>query len=65
MVSPYAQERSIIRDFARTSFIYLEALCFFYFLLLNLLFIRCHQAEKIIVKCLIQGRNNVYDEGRS
>jgi len=30
-----------------------------------LLLVRSHQAEIIIVKHLIQGRNNVYDEGGS
>jgi len=35
------------------------------FLPLNLLLVRNHQAETIIVKRLIQGRNNVYDEGGS
>jgi len=34
--------------------------CFFDFLLLDLLLVRSHQAEIIIVKRLIQGRNNVY-----
>jgi len=57
MVSPHAQERSIIRDFARTSFMDFEAPCFFYFLLLNLLLVRYHQAEIIIIKRLIQGCN--------
>jgi len=37
----------------------------FDFLLLNLLLVRSHQAEIIIVKHLIQGCNNVYDEGGS
>jgi len=36
--------------------------CFFDFLPLNLLLVRSYQAE-IIVKRLIQGRNNVYDKG--
>jgi len=36
--------------------------CFFDFLPLNLLLVRSHQADIIIVKRLIQGRNNVYDE---
>jgi len=40
-----------------------RAHCFFDFLPLNLLLNRSHQAEIIIVKRLIQGRNNVYDEG--
>jgi len=31
----------------------------------NLLLVRSNQAEIIIVKCLIEGRNNVYDEGVS
>jgi len=35
------------------------------FLPLNLLLVRSHQAEIIIVKRLIQGRNNVCDEGVS
>jgi len=35
------------------------------FLPLNLLLVRSHQAEIIIVKRLIQGCNNVYDEGGS
>jgi len=39
--------------------------CFFDFLPLNLLLVRSHQAEIIIVMRLIQGRNNVYDEGGS
>jgi len=39
--------------------------CFFDLLPLNSLLVRSHQAEIIIVKCLIQGRNNVYDEGES
>jgi len=30
-----------------------------------LLLVQSHQAEIIIVKCLIQGRNNVSDEGGS
>jgi len=38
---------------------------FFDFLPLNLLLVRSHQAEIIIVKRLIQGSNNVYDEGGS
>jgi len=38
---------------------------FLYFLLLNLLLVRSHQAEIIIVKRLFQGRNNVCDEGGS
>jgi len=37
--------------------------CFSDFLPLNLLLVRSHQAEIIIVKRLIQGRNNVCDEG--
>jgi len=38
----------------------------FLLLPLNLLLVQSHQVEKIIiVKCLIQGRNNVYDEGGS
>jgi len=39
--------------------------CFFDFLPLNLLLVHSHQAEIIIVKRLIQGRNNVCDEGVS
>jgi len=35
------------------------------FFTLNLLLVRSHQAEIIIVKHLIQGRNNMYDEGGS
>jgi len=35
---------------------------YFDFLPLNLLLVRFHQAEIIIVKRLIQGRNNVSDE---
>jgi len=35
------------------------------FLPLNLLLVQSHQAEIIIVKCLIQGCNNTYDESRS
>jgi len=38
---------------------------FFDFLSLNLLLVRSYQAEIIIVKRLIQGRNNVYDESGS
>jgi len=38
---------------------------FFDFLLLNLLLVRSHQAEKIILKRLIQGCNNVCSEGES
>jgi len=38
---------------------------FFDFLLLNLLLVRSHQAEIIIVKRLIQGRNSVCDEDGS
>jgi len=38
---------------------------FFDFFLLNLLLVRSHQARIIIVKHLIQGRNNMYDEGGS
>jgi len=38
---------------------------FFYFLPLNLLLVRSNQAETIIVKRLIQGRNNGYNEGGS
>jgi len=34
--------------------------CFFDFLPPNFLLVRSHQAEIIIVKCLIQGRNNEY-----
>jgi len=37
--------------------------CFFDFLLLNLLLVRSHQTEIIIVKRLVQKRNNVCDEG--
>jgi len=37
--------------------------CFFYFLPLYLLLVRSHQAEIIIVKNLIQGRNYMCDEG--
>jgi len=38
--------------------------CFFDFLPPNLLLVRSHQAEIIIVKRLVQGRrNNVSDEG--
>jgi len=39
--------------------------CIFDFLRLNLLLVRSHQAEIIILKRLIQGRNNVSDEGGS
>jgi len=39
--------------------------CFFDFLPLNLLLVRSHQADIIIVQRLIQGRNNVYDEAES
>jgi len=35
------------------------------FLPLNLLLVRSHQAEIIIVKRLIQGCNNVSDEGEN
>jgi len=38
---------------------------FFDFLPPNLLLVRSHQAEIIIVKRLIQGRSNVCDEGES
>jgi len=41
------------------------SVCFFDFLPLNLLLVQSHQAELIIVKRLIQGRNNVYDEDGS
>jgi len=39
--------------------------CFYDFLPLSFLLVRNHQAEIIIVKRLIQGRNNVCDEGGS
>jgi len=39
--------------------------CFFDFLPLNLRLVRSHQAEIIIVKRLIQGRNNVCAKGGS
>jgi len=54
---------SIFRDFERTSL--MGGPCFFDFIPLNLLLVRSYEAEIIIVKRLIQGRNNVYDEGRS
>jgi len=37
-------------------------IAFLDFLLLNLLLVRSHKAEIIIVKRLIQGRNNVFDD---
>jgi len=39
--------------------------CFFDFLPRNFLLLQSHQAEIIIVKRLIQGRNNVCDEGKN
>jgi len=39
--------------------------CFFDLIPLNLLLVRSHQAEIIIVKCLIQRRNNMCAEGGS
>jgi len=39
--------------------------CFFDFLPLNLLLVPSHQAEIIIIKRLIQERNNVCDKGES
>jgi len=41
------------------------SVCLFDFLSLNLLLVRSHQAEIIIVKRFTQGRNNVSDEGES
>jgi len=43
----------------------LSSFCFFDFLTLILLLVRSHQAEIIIVKSLIQGRNNMSDKGGS
>jgi len=41
------------------------SVCVLDFLPVNLLLVRSHQAEIIIVKRFIQGRNNVYDKGGS
>jgi len=56
MVCPYGQEGSSFCDFVQM-FLW-TAPCFFNFLPLNLLFVRSHQAEIIIVKYLIPGRNH-------
>jgi len=44
---------------------FIDGPCFFDFLPLNLLLVRSYQAEIIIIKHLIQGCNNVYDDGGS
>jgi len=43
----------------------METPCFYYLLPLNLLLVRSHQADIIVVKRLIQERNNVYHDGGS